>query len=84
MEATYIYRLHVKLTGMSTVIVSSKYQVVIPEEIRSRLKLKAGQKVVMLEKDGVVHVIPVRPMREVRGFAKGVDTKDIRDESDRV
>lgn len=69
---------------MSTVIVSSKYQVVIPEEVRSKLKLKPGQKMVVLEKDGVVHVIPVRPMKQVRGFAKGVDTKGIRDENDRV
>ena len=69
---------------MSTVIVSSKYQVVIPEKIRSKLKLRPGQKVVMLEKDGIVHVIPVRPMKQVRGFAKGVDTKGIRDEDDRI
>jgi len=69
---------------MSTVTVSSKYQVVIPEEIRSKLKIKPGQKVVMLEKDGVVHVIPVKSMKQVRGLAKGVDTKSIRDEADRI
>ena len=69
---------------MSTVTVSSKYQVVIPEEIRSKLKIKPWQKVVMLEKDGVVHVIPVKPMKQVRGFAKGVDTKNLRDETDRI
>ena len=49
-----------------------------------KLKIKAGQKVVMLEKDGVVHVIPVRPVKQIRGFAKGVDAKNIRDETDRV
>jgi len=69
---------------MSTVVVSSKYQVVIPEKVRSRLKLKPGQKVVVLDKDGIVHVIPVKPIKHLRGFAKGVNTKGIRDEQDRV
>lgn len=69
---------------MSTVVVSSKYQVVIPEKVRSRLKLKPGQKVVVLDKDGIVHVIPVKPIKHTRGFAEGVNTKGIRDEQDRV
>lgn len=69
---------------MGTVIVSAKYQVVIPEEVRSKLKLRPGQKVVVLEKDGIVHVIPVKPIKQMRGFAKGVDTGGIRDEQDRL
>ncbi len=69
---------------MATVTVSSKYQVVIPEEVRSRLKLKPGQKVAVLEKDGIVHVIPIKPIKQMRGFAKGVDTEGIRDEQDRI
>ena len=38
----------------------------------------------MLEKDGVVHVTPVKPIRQVRGFAKDMDTKNLRDETDRI
>jgi AbrB family looped-hinge helix DNA binding protein len=68
---------------MATVTVSSKFQVVIPEEVRSRLNLRPGQKVVVIEKDGVVHLIPLRPIKEVRGMAKGITTKGIRDELDR-
>lgn len=69
---------------MATVMVSSKYQVVIPLEVRSRLNLKPGQKVVVLEKDGIVHIIPVKPIKQMRGFTKGVDAKGIRDEQDRI
>jgi len=69
---------------MATVTVSSKFQVVIPEEVRSRLNLRPGQKVVVIEKDGVVHLIPLRPIREVRGMAKGITTEGIRDELDRL
>ena len=69
---------------MPTVTVSSKFQVVIPEDVRMKLKLEAGQKVVVIEKDGVVHLIPLRPIKSTRGFAKGVVTGGIRDEQDRL
>jgi AbrB family looped-hinge helix DNA binding protein len=68
---------------MATVTVSSKFQVVIPEEVRSRLKLQPGQKVVVVEKDGVVHLIPLRPIKDTRGLARGTRTSNIRDEQDR-
>ncbi len=69
---------------MATVTVSSKFQVVIPEDVRSRLKLQPGQKVVVLEKDGVVHLIPLKPIKSARGLAKGVKAENIRDEHDRL
>jgi AbrB family looped-hinge helix DNA binding protein len=69
---------------MVTVTVSSKFQVVIPEEVRQRLRLKPGQKVVVLEKDGVVHMIPIRPIKELRGSARGTTIEGVRDETDRL
>ena len=68
---------------MAIVTVSSKYQVVIPQEVRERMNLKPGQKVIVVEKDGVVHLIPENPMKELRGFAKGVTTEKLRHEEDR-
>jgi len=65
-----------------TVTVSPKYQVVIPSEVRERMKLKPGQKLAVVEKDGVVHLVPVRPLKEMRGFTKGVSSKGIRDEDE--
>jgi AbrB family looped-hinge helix DNA binding protein len=69
---------------MTTVTVSSKFQVVIPEDVRSRLKLQPGQKVIVIEKDGVVHMIPLKPVKEMRGIAKGVTSQNVREEFDRV
>jgi len=66
-----------------TVTVSPKYQVVIPSDVRERLKLKPGQKVAVIEKDGVVHLVPIRPLRELKGMASGVTSKGIRDEDDK-
>lgn len=68
---------------MSVVTLSSKYQVVIPHDVREILKLKPGQKIVVIEKDGVVHLVPQRPIKEMRGFLKGVEIGQIRDEEDR-
>jgi AbrB family looped-hinge helix DNA binding protein len=67
---------------LATVTISTKYQVVIPNDIRDRLKLKPGQKVAVIEKDGVVHLIPIRPLKELKGMAAGVTSKGIRDEAD--
>ncbi|HMK83786.1 MAG TPA: AbrB/MazE/SpoVT family DNA-binding domain-containing protein [Candidatus Bathyarchaeia archaeon] len=69
---------------MTTVTISSKFQVVIPEDVRSRMRLQPGQKVVVVEKDGVVHLIPLIPIKNARGLAKGAKTGMIREEKDRV
>ena len=69
---------------MGVVTLSSKYKVVIPQNVREKMELKPGQKIVVVEKDGVVHLIPQRPLREMRGFAKGVSTHELRNEENRL
>jgi len=68
---------------MGVVTLSSKYQIVIPQDVREKMDLKPGQKIVVIEKDGVVHLIPQRPIREMRGFVRGIDTSKLRNEEDR-
>ena len=68
---------------VATVTVSPKYQVVIPSDVRDRLKIKPGQKVAVIEKDGVVHLVPIRPLKELNGMASGATLKGLRDEGDR-
>jgi AbrB family looped-hinge helix DNA binding protein len=67
---------------MEAVTVSSKFQVVIPEEIRRKIGIKAKQKLVVIEKDGIIHLIPQRPIEGMRGFIKGISADEIRDEED--
>ena len=69
---------------MAIVKVSAKYQIVIPQDVRKRIELTPGQQVVIIEKDGVIHVIPQKPIKEMRGFIKGIDTSQLRDEEDRL
>lgn len=68
---------------METVTISPKFQVVIPKRIRERLKLTPGQKVQAIVYDDRIELIPVRPIRKMRGFLKGIDT-DVPREGDRV
>ncbi len=68
---------------METVTVSPKFQVVIPKEIRESLKLAPGQKIQALLYENRIELIPVRPIKKMRGFLKGIDTSVDR-ESDRV
>ena len=59
---------------MTVVTISPKFQVVIPKQIRESLKLEPGQKVQAIEHDNRVELIPLRPITEMRGFLKGIDT----------
>jgi AbrB family looped-hinge helix DNA binding protein len=70
-------------TAMDTVTVSPKYQVVIPRAIREALGLEPGQKVQALQYLNRIEFIPVRPLKSMRGFLKGMDTTVPRDR-DRV
>ncbi len=67
---------------MSTVTISSKYQVVIPKAVRERLKIKPGQKVEAFAVGGRIELVPVRPISEMRGFLRGMDP-DFEREPDR-
>jgi AbrB family looped-hinge helix DNA binding protein len=64
---------------MTVVTVSPKYQVVIPQRIREALGLKPGQKIEALQYLDRVEFIPVRPIRAMRGFLKGLDSTVPRD-----
>ena len=64
---------------METVTISPKFQVVIPRAIRGDMGLKPGQKLQVIAHDNRIELIPVRPMREMRGFLKGIDTSVERD-----
>lgn len=59
---------------MTTVTVSSKYQIVIPKEVRESLDLRPGQKIQVLVYEGRAEFIPVRSAKAMRGFLRGLDT----------
>lgn len=68
---------------MEQATISSKYQVVIPKKVRDKAGIKPGQKVQVIPYMGRIELIPVRNIKESRGFLKGIDTK-VEREPDRL
>ncbi len=68
---------------MRAVTVSPKFQVVIPKDVRESMGIISGQKVQMLTYRNRIELIPIKPMSEMRGILKGIDTEVPRDE-DRI
>jgi len=67
----------------NSVTVSPKYQVVIPKAVRESMGIVSGQKIQMLTYGNRIELIPIQPMKKLRGFLRGIDTSVERD-SDRV
>jgi AbrB family looped-hinge helix DNA binding protein len=65
---------------MAFVTISPKFQVVIPKAIREQLGLTPGQKVQTIIYDNRIELIPVRPIKKMKGFLKGIDTTIERDD----
>ena len=55
---------------MTIAILSPKYQVVIPKEIRRTLGLKPGQRINFIEKDGRIELSPILTPDQFLGFLK--------------
>lgn len=67
---------------MESVTISPKFQVVIPRPIRESMHLKAGQKMQVVKYGDRIELVPLQPVKALRGFVKGIDTSFIR-ENDR-
>jgi AbrB family looped-hinge helix DNA binding protein len=61
------------------VTVSPKFQIVIPQDAREALGIRPGEKMQVLQYENRIEYIPVRPMKKMRGFLKGIDTTIKRD-----
>jgi AbrB family looped-hinge helix DNA binding protein len=68
---------------MKTVTVSPKYQVVIPRDVRETLSIKPGEKMQIINYANRIELVPVRKVKSMRGFLKGIDTT-VNREKDRV
>jgi AbrB family looped-hinge helix DNA binding protein len=66
-----------------TATISPDYEIVIPKTIRDKYNLKPNQEVVFIEHEGVVYIVPDIPIKELRGYLKGMDTSNIREKTDR-
>jgi AbrB family looped-hinge helix DNA binding protein len=69
---------------MQTVTMSSKYQIVIPREIREKHQLKPGKKFIVMSIGDRIELVPEKSMKEMRGILRGMDTDIDREREDRL
>lgn len=69
---------------MSRTRVSSRYQVLIPKDVRESLDLQVGQELQIVSKGRVIMLVPDRPLSSLRGFAKGLRPGPLREKKDRM
>jgi AbrB family looped-hinge helix DNA binding protein len=68
------------MRSIDMVTISPKYQVVIPRKVRETLGLRPGEKVQVFVFEGRIELVPIRSIKKMRGFLKGLDTSVPRDE----
>ena len=64
---------------MPPVRITENFQVTIPEEVLEELSLHPGMELEVFQVNGKIELIPKVDVRELRGFAKGIDTSNIRE-----
>jgi AbrB family looped-hinge helix DNA binding protein len=68
---------------MTTSLLSPKYQIVIPKEIRKSMNLKPGQRLQLTEKDGKIEIHPILTPEQLIGYLKGDKPLEFEREPDR-
>ncbi len=69
---------------MDAVTVSAEYQMVIPKSVRDRIRIRPGEKLQVITFDDRIELVRIRPMKELRGFLKGLDPRFEREKEDRI
>jgi AbrB family looped-hinge helix DNA binding protein len=62
------------------VVISPKFQIVIPKEIRESLHWRPGEKLQVFRYQNRLEFVPVKDIKKMRGFLKGINTIIERDE----
>ncbi|MDR3196729.1 MAG: AbrB/MazE/SpoVT family DNA-binding domain-containing protein [Planctomycetaceae bacterium] len=68
---------------MNKVTLSNKYQIIIPKEVREEIGLKAGVSFEVITYVNRIELVPIKPIKNLKGILKGIDTTIIREE-DRI
>jgi AbrB family looped-hinge helix DNA binding protein len=69
---------------MAVTTISPKFQIVIPKEVREKLHLAPSQRLQIVEKGGVITLVPEVPLKSLKGSLKGMSKTDLREKKDRL
>jgi AbrB family looped-hinge helix DNA binding protein len=62
--------------------ISTKFQIVIPRDVRKQFNLKPGQKVMFIPYRNSIRLVVVPSIKDARGIFKGISGKNLREEVD--
>lgn len=68
---------------MIVTTISKNFQIVIPKEIREKLNLSPRQRLHVVEKGGVITLVPELPLVSLKGVLKGMSKTDLREKKGR-
>ena len=69
---------------MAMTTISTKFQIVIPKEVREKLHLTPQQRLQIVEKGGVITLVPEVPLKSLKGALKGMSKTDLWEKKDRL
>jgi AbrB family looped-hinge helix DNA binding protein len=68
---------------MARTTISAEFQIVIPKEVREKLRLAPSQRLQVVEKGGVITLVPEVPLKSLKGAIKGMSTTNLREKNNR-
>lgn len=63
--------------------ISSKFELVIPKEVRDKVHLSPKQRLHVMVKGGIITLVPKVPLKSLRGALKELSKIDLREKKDR-
>jgi AbrB family looped-hinge helix DNA binding protein len=69
---------------MVSATLSSKFQIVIPKQVREEMGLRPGQRLVFVPEGKVLHLVVPMDLEEFLGCAAGAEPGGYRDKTDRI
>ncbi|HXV68166.1 MAG TPA: AbrB/MazE/SpoVT family DNA-binding domain-containing protein [Nitrospira sp.] len=68
---------------MATVTISSKFQIMLPKQVREKLRLRPRQRLQIIEKGGTITLVPEVSLKSLKGALKGMSRMHLREKENR-
>lgn len=69
---------------MAATTISPRFQIVIPKDVRKKLHLRSQQRLHVVEKGGVITLVPEVSLKTLMGSLKGMSKTDLREKLERL
>ena len=70
---------HELLRNPATATIARKFQIVIPKEVQDKMRRSPRQHLQIMEKGGIITLVPEVPIKLLKGALKGMSKTDLRE-----